>query len=112
MAKDPKLTRLDRNQIIEKLKSEGVFNEILNQIPTTKSSKAGVQINENKMTIPTVAPSKRKAMERSGLDPNKRYLSCTVVRGNAFVDFVNVRPDEDISVSVSFLKNRYTTRLI
>ena len=51
-------------------------------------------------------------MERSGLDPNKRYLSCTVVKGNAFVDFVNVRPDEDISISVSFLKNRYTTRMV
>ena len=29
VAKDPKLTKLDRNQIIEKLKSEGVLNEIL-----------------------------------------------------------------------------------
>ena len=51
-------------------------------------------------------------MERQGLDPNKRYLSCTVVKGNAFVDFVNERPDEDISVTVSFLKNRYSTKLI
>ena len=37
VAKDPKLNKLDRNQIIEKLKSEGVLNDILNQIPTTKS---------------------------------------------------------------------------
>jgi hypothetical protein len=29
VAKDPKLNKLDRNQIIEKLKSEGVLNEIL-----------------------------------------------------------------------------------
>ena len=29
VSKDPKLTKLDRNQIIEKLKSEGVLNEIL-----------------------------------------------------------------------------------
>jgi len=30
VAKDPKLTKLDRGQIIEKLKSEGVLNEIIN----------------------------------------------------------------------------------
>ena len=66
--------------------------------------------NANRNQIAPVAPSKRKAMERSGLDPNKHYLLCTVVKGSAFVDFVNVRPDEDISVSVSFLKNRYQTR--
>lgn len=29
VAKDPKLNKLDRNVIIEKLKSEGVLNEIL-----------------------------------------------------------------------------------
>ena len=36
VAKDPKLNKLDRNQIIEKLKSEGLLNEILNQIPTKR----------------------------------------------------------------------------
>ena len=25
------------------------------------------------------------------LDPNKRYMSCTIIRGMAFADFVNVR---------------------
>ena len=29
VAKDPKLTKLDRNQVVEKLKTEGVLNEIL-----------------------------------------------------------------------------------
>ena len=37
VAKDPKLNKLDRNQVIEKLKSEGVLNEILNSIPTNKA---------------------------------------------------------------------------
>lgn len=39
-------------------------------------------------------------------------MSCTVLRGNAFVDFVNVRPDESLSVTVSFLKNRYSTQVV
>ena len=45
--------------------------------------------------LPQVTPSSRR-MNAGGqdLDPNKRYMSCSVVRGNAFVDFVNVRPDE------------------
>ena len=29
VAKDPKLTKLDRGQIIEKLKSEGMLNDII-----------------------------------------------------------------------------------
>jgi centrosomal protein CEP76 len=44
------------------------------------------------------------------LDPNKRYLSCNIVSGRAFVDFVNPRDDEYISIAVSFLKNRYHTK--
>ena len=39
-------------------------------------------------------------------------MSCTVVRGSAFVDFVNERSDESISVAVSFLKNRFHTRMV
>jgi hypothetical protein len=38
VAKDPKLTKLDRGQIIEKLKSEGMLNEIIAQLPTNKKS--------------------------------------------------------------------------
>jgi hypothetical protein len=46
------------------------------------------------------------------LDPNKRYMSCTVVKGSAFADFVNVRTDESISIAVSFLKNRYHSKQV
>lgn len=38
VAKDPKLTKLDRGQIIEKLKSEGMLNDIIAQLPTNKKS--------------------------------------------------------------------------
>ena len=41
VAKDPKLTKLDRNQIIDKLKSEGLLSEILQQIPTKRKPIAG-----------------------------------------------------------------------
>jgi hypothetical protein len=36
VSKDPKLNKLDRNQIIEKLKSEGILNEILHSIPHSR----------------------------------------------------------------------------
>jgi hypothetical protein len=38
VAKDPKLTKLDRGAVIEKLKHEGLLNEIINSIPTNKKS--------------------------------------------------------------------------
>ena len=69
-------------------------------------------ISASDRSLPAIAPSKRKAMERADLDPNKKYLSCTILKGNAFVDFVNVRPDEYLSVTVSFLKNRFSTQQV
>ena len=36
VAKDPKLNNLDRNQIIEKLKSEGILNDILQSLPVKR----------------------------------------------------------------------------
>lgn len=56
--------------------------------------------------------SKRKQVERDNLDPNKRYMSFTAVKGSAFADFVNVRTDESISISASFLKNRFHTKMV
>ena len=51
VAKDPKLNKLDRNVIIDKLKQEGVLNEILQQIPTAKRNKvrtaSGVSISNS-----------------------------------------------------------------
>jgi len=51
-------------------------------------------------------------MLKADLDPNKRYLSCSVIKGSAFTDFVNTRPDEHISITCSFLKNRFHTKMV
>jgi hypothetical protein len=46
-------------------------------------------------------------------DPSsKRYLSCRVVSGRAFVDYINPRENETISIAVSFLKNRFITEQV
>lgn len=105
VAKDPKLMKLDRSQIIEKLKSEGMLNEIIASLPINK--KTAVQKAQGGQVTATKRP---KEVFDQVLDPNKRYLSCTVVKGSAFVDFVNVRTDESVSIAISFLKNRYHTR--
>ena len=34
VAKDPKLAKVDRAQVMERLKSEGILNEIISQLPT------------------------------------------------------------------------------
>ena len=74
VAKDPKLNKLDRNQIIDKLKSEGVLNEILQQIPTKRkpmNQAAGGATNisqsisasdSQQKGLPSVAPSQRRMM--------------------------------------------------
>ena len=62
---------------------------------------------------PATSQNVSKKLKGSGLkslDPNKRYLSCNIVGGGAFVDFVNPRDDEYISVAISFLKNRFHTK--
>jgi hypothetical protein len=38
VSKDPKLMKLDRQQIIEKLRSEGMLNEIIASLPVSKKS--------------------------------------------------------------------------
>ena len=38
VAKDPSLGKLDRNQIIEKLKSEGILSDIISTMPTMKQN--------------------------------------------------------------------------
>ena len=45
VAKDPKLAKLDRNQIIEKLRSEGVLNGIISELPTNSKKSAGTSLH-------------------------------------------------------------------
>ena len=50
VAKDPKLNKLDRNQIIDKLKSEGVLNEIINTLPVRKTTASTAPGTTHQMT--------------------------------------------------------------
>ena len=62
VAKDPKLNKLDRNQIIDKLKSEGVLNEIISQLPLNKKPTAVSTANlpNQVKESTTIVASKRK----------------------------------------------------
>ena len=62
VAKDPKLNKLDRNQIIDKLKSEGVLNEIISQLPLNKKPTAVSTANlpSQVKEATTIVASKRK----------------------------------------------------
>lgn len=44
VAKDPNLAKLDKNQIIEKLKSEGILGDIISTMPSVKK---GMTIKSN-----------------------------------------------------------------
>jgi hypothetical protein len=61
--------------------------------------------------VPIQNSDSRPALKNlKSLDPNKRYISLHLVQGSAFVAFVNPRDDEYISISVSFLKNRFHSK--
>ena len=47
MAKDPKLGKLDRAQVIEKLKSEGVLTSIINDLPLNKQQSRVQKVNQD-----------------------------------------------------------------
>ena len=119
VAKDPSLGKLDRNQIIEKLKSEGILGDIISTMPSiqkgvavTKSSSvmAPGGFDQSQSDSLGKGASKKSFKNTKALDPNKRYLCCNLVSGRALVDFVNPRDDEYVSVAVSFLKNRFHTK--
>jgi hypothetical protein len=38
IAKDPRHTNLDRNAVIQKIKEEGILNEILKELPVKKTT--------------------------------------------------------------------------
>jgi centrosomal protein CEP76 len=119
VSKDPNLAKLDRNQILEKLKSEGILGDIISTMPSVKKgmtvsqNKAGPAIDESGSgSLGGSRPARGRSSFKNakGIDPNKRYLSCNIASGRAFVDFVNPRDDEYISIAVSFLKNRFHTK--
>jgi hypothetical protein len=90
------------------------LSDILASIPHKKSAASVSQSQSDSQPktssgMPIYTASRRKA-QKDGLDPNKRYLSVNVIKGSAFVDFVNVRQDEHIQIAVSFLKTRVMTQ--
>ena len=127
VAKDPRLAQLDRNHIIEKLKCEGILQEIMQQLPTTKKNGgtiggAGSTPSESQTLKHHNAEAKRLESKVSSslaakihgssapafkLEPNRRYLSCRIVGLRALVDFISPREDEFIYATVSFLRQRF-----
>eukprot|EP00350_Pseudokeronopsis_sp_OXSARD2_P006205 CAMPEP_0170549144 /NCGR_PEP_ID=MMETSP0211-20121228/7337_1 /TAXON_ID=311385 /ORGANISM="Pseudokeronopsis sp., Strain OXSARD2" /LENGTH=185 /DNA_ID=CAMNT_0010854999 /DNA_START=109 /DNA_END=666 /DNA_ORIENTATION=+ len=103
------MSHLDRNQLIEKLKSEGILNDILQTIPMQKPSSIS---QSQSIEINSSQHMDKRPHRHHHLDPNKRYLQVRVVGLKAMVDFINARDDEYLTVSLSFLKSRYHTQAV
>ena len=78
IAKDPRHANLDRNAIIQKIKEEGILNDILQQLPVKKSTgviepSTKVQAFEARKTLTS------KLFNKENLDPNRRYLAVRLV---------------------------------
>ena len=125
VAKDPRLATIDKNQILEKIKSEGILTDIIKSLPiqmqkTGNASATPVDIQAQKQhqqeakRLDAKTPSSLQAKlahstRQYNLEPNKRYLAVRLVHLKALVDFVNPREDEYIYATVSFLKQRFST---
>ena len=126
VAKDPRLAQLDKNTLIEKIKKEGILNDIISTLPiATKKPAAMGQTPAEALTakvhvkeqarLETKTPSSLAAKMHGRtapaytLEPNKRYLSIRMVHLRALVDYVNPRDDEFIYATISFLKQRFQT---
>ena len=93
-----------------------MLNEIINGLPIRKSTPAAAandRITASGSLNSVTASTKRRApVVTEQLDPKKRYMACTIVRGMAFADYVNLRNDEHMSVTASFLKSRFHTKMV
>lgn len=129
--KEPNLAKIDRAMIIDRLKAEGVLEDIVKslQVPPVRDtaktmpvtfaeeSLGASQSGSGKQPAVTTSIRSRSSTDRQmrglkQMDPTRRYLSCNIAYGKAFVDFVNPREDDTISIAVSFLKHRYHTKKV
>ncbi len=116
---------------MDKLRSDGILNDILQTIPVqTKRPLTGVgngtpleqqsvksHLNESKRLEAKSATSLAaklagRAQPAYHIEPNRRYLSIRLVSVRAMVDFINPKEDEFIYCSISFLKQRFQTQAV
>ena len=133
VAKDPRLAQLDKGALIEKIKREGILNDIIQGLPIAPkryglSSAGPGQTPAESITVKTHIQEQKRLESKTPsslaaklhdrtlpnylLEPNRRYLSVRLVQLRALVDFLNPRDDEYIYATVSFLKQRYQTGAI
>lgn len=108
------------------MKSEGVLGHMLDniQVPNRRAANqsggnpfatrgGGMDVSQSD-SFPGAARTSQptRASRVRSFDPNKRHIQCQIVNGRAFVDFVNPRDDEYVSLSISFMRNRYHTKKV
>lgn len=86
-------------------------------MPVTFAEESVASHSGSGKAAPATTTVRRSSAERpmrglKQIDPNRRYLSCQIAHGKAFVDFVNPRAGDSISVAVSFLKDRFHTQQV
>jgi len=109
------------NALIERIKSEGILNDILQTIPVKRPLTGVGKVSplDQQYAKAHLADSKRLEAKTSSslaakiagktsmtyhIEPNKRYLSVRLVSIRALVDFLTPKDDEFIYCSISFLK--------
>jgi len=90
---------------IAKLKDEGLLNQVLGELQQKLSGKGKSIIGGYEIS----KASNRYAEHKDKLDPNRRYMIIKCYRGSAFVDYIEPRSDEYLTLSISYLNQRYSS---
>lgn len=96
------LTATDK---VDKLRQEGLLGEIMTELQSKLSGRGKSIVGGYEVS----KASSRYAEHKEFLDPNTRYMIVKALRGTAFVDYLDPRSDEYLSLSLSYLDQRYSS---
>lgn len=94
------------NIILQKLKSDGVLSHILGEIQKKRSGKGKSIIGGYEISKGSAG---RISEHKELMDPNKRYMIAKVYKGSAFADFIEPKSDEYLTLSISYLNQRFSS---
>lgn len=90
---------------MKKLKDDGVLNNVLGELQKKMTGRGKSIIGGYEISKAATRYAEHKDM----LDPNRRYMITKVYRGSGFADYIEPRSDEFLSLSISYLNQRYSS---
>jgi hypothetical protein len=91
--------------VLQKLKDDGVLNHVLEELQKKMTGRGKSIIGGYEVSKAATRYSEHKDM----LDPNRRYMIAKAYKGSGFADYIEPRSDEYLTLSISYLNQRYSS---